>query len=168
MELSVDLDNNNFKLLGEPYFYGADLYVRIYGKYARVNPDSILFSYTLKNNNSVVFSSSFQNVKVLSKWNGVSFVDRIQDLIPNTQYVVDFSIFSDHNFSFSFKIKTPYPPKEYESWVWDESNLSWEAPVAYPEDGENYEWDEKIQNWTIVSAEIEEDVEEVEEVVEES
>jgi len=34
------------------------------------------------------------------------------------------------------------------SWVWDESAVSWTAPVALPMDGFPYLWDENITNWT--------------------
>tara|TARA_Y100000004_G_scaffold183898_1_gene232272 strand:+ start:3547 stop:3969 length:423 start_codon:yes stop_codon:yes gene_type:complete len=40
-------------------------------------------------------------------------------------------------------------PKPYDSWVLNETEWTWEAPVAVPEDTENkrYEWDEDIQEW---------------------
>ena len=42
------------------------------------------------------------------------------------------------------------PPKPYESWVLNEDTCLWEAPVAYPEDGEDYTWDEESTSWTLV------------------
>jgi len=42
------------------------------------------------------------------------------------------------------------PPKPFESWVLDEGTCLWEAPVAYPEDGETYTWDEESTSWTLV------------------
>ena len=42
------------------------------------------------------------------------------------------------------------PPKPFESWVLDEATCLWEAPVAYPEDGETYTWDEESTSWTLV------------------
>ena len=42
------------------------------------------------------------------------------------------------------------PPKPFESWVLDEDTCLWEAPVAYPEDGEDYTWDEESTSWTLV------------------
>jgi hypothetical protein len=47
------------------------------------------------------------------------------------------------------------PPKPFESWVLDEDTCLWEAPVAYPEDGESYEWDEELQEWTALENETE-------------
>ena len=42
------------------------------------------------------------------------------------------------------------PPKPFESWVLDEDTCLWDAPVAYPEDGEDYTWDEESTSWTLV------------------
>jgi hypothetical protein len=47
------------------------------------------------------------------------------------------------------------PPKPYESWVLDEDTCLWEAPAAYPEDGNVYTWDEETQEWTAVENETE-------------
>ena len=43
------------------------------------------------------------------------------------------------------------PAQPYASWVWDEDSYSWQAPVAYPEDGENYRWDEETTSWVVFS-----------------
>ena len=39
------------------------------------------------------------------------------------------------------------PPKQYESWTLNEDTCQWEAPVAYPDDGNVYEWNETNQQW---------------------
>lgn len=39
------------------------------------------------------------------------------------------------------------PPQPHPSWTLDEDTCLWEAPVAYPDDGEVYQWDEETQNW---------------------
>lgn len=39
------------------------------------------------------------------------------------------------------------PPKPYPSWTLDEDTCLWEAPVAYPSDGNMYEWNETDQQW---------------------
>ena len=35
------------------------------------------------------------------------------------------------------------PPKPYNSWTLNETTCWWEAPVAYPSDGELYSWNEE-------------------------
>ena len=42
------------------------------------------------------------------------------------------------------------PKKPFNSWVLNEDTCRWEAPVAYPNDGQDYKWNETIQNWELV------------------
>ena len=42
------------------------------------------------------------------------------------------------------------PPKPYASWTLNETTCLWEAPVAYPTDGELYNWNETNQTWEII------------------
>ena len=39
------------------------------------------------------------------------------------------------------------PPQPYASWTLNETTCLWEAPVAYPTDGEEYIWNETDQQW---------------------
>ena len=39
------------------------------------------------------------------------------------------------------------PPQAFPSWTLNEDTCQWDAPVAYPSDGEFYHWDEDILNW---------------------
>ena len=39
------------------------------------------------------------------------------------------------------------PPKTYPSWTLNETSCEWEAPVAYPSDGEEHQWNETDQTW---------------------
>ena len=43
------------------------------------------------------------------------------------------------------------PPKPYSSWILNETTCDWEAPVAYPTDGQRYNWNETNQTWDLVS-----------------
>ena len=38
-------------------------------------------------------------------------------------------------------------PKPYSSWTLNEDTCSWEAPVAYPDDGKFYTWNEETTSW---------------------
>lgn len=44
------------------------------------------------------------------------------------------------------------PPKPYVSWTLNEDNCTWEAPVAYPTDGNIYNWDEESGQWVLAKA----------------
>jgi hypothetical protein len=41
------------------------------------------------------------------------------------------------------------PPKPYNSWVLNEQTCNWNAPIAYPNDGQRYTWNEETQSWTL-------------------
>ena len=41
-------------------------------------------------------------------------------------------------------------PKPFNSWILNEDTCLWEAPVAYPDDGERYTWNETNLNWEII------------------
>jgi len=40
-------------------------------------------------------------------------------------------------------------PKPYNSWILNETTCNWEAPIAYPNDGQIYFWNEETQSWTL-------------------
>ena len=42
------------------------------------------------------------------------------------------------------------PPQPYPSWVLNEDTCLWNAPVAYPDDGDEYQWNEATQDWVDV------------------
>jgi hypothetical protein len=42
------------------------------------------------------------------------------------------------------------PPKPYPSYILNEDTCHWEAPVAYPTDGQEYKWNEETTTWDLV------------------
>ena len=45
------------------------------------------------------------------------------------------------------------PPQPYASWTLNDDTCLWEAPVAYPDDGELYQWDEETTSWVALTTE---------------
>jgi len=41
-------------------------------------------------------------------------------------------------------------PKPFDSWILNEDTCRWEAPVAYPNDGQRYIWNEQTKSWDLV------------------
>jgi hypothetical protein len=41
------------------------------------------------------------------------------------------------------------PPQPYTSWTLNNDTCLWEAPVAYPDDGQRYTWDESSTSWVL-------------------
>jgi hypothetical protein len=44
-------------------------------------------------------------------------------------------------------------PKPYNSWLLNETNCIWEAPVLYPNDEKMYSWDEETVSWVPITTE---------------
>ena len=44
-------------------------------------------------------------------------------------------------------------PKPFPSFILNEDTCRWEAPVAYPIDGQIYKWNETIKNWELITKE---------------
>ncbi len=44
-----------------------------------------------------------------------------------------------------------YAPQPYASWTLNSTSYLWEAPVAYPDDGQVYTWNEADQQWDLVT-----------------
>lgn len=42
------------------------------------------------------------------------------------------------------------PPQPFPSWLLNEETCLWNAPIAYPEDGNKYLWDEALKQWKIL------------------
>ncbi len=44
----------------------------------------------------------------------------------------------------------PPKPKDLNSWVINDETGLWEAPIPYPDDGQNYLWNEDAQSWELI------------------
>ena len=53
------------------------------------------------------------------------------------------------NYSYDQTRDAFIPPKPYNSWILNETTCQWDAPVAYPEDGQSYSWNEETQQWDV-------------------
>jgi hypothetical protein len=43
------------------------------------------------------------------------------------------------------------PPKPFNSWILNETTCLWEAPVAYPQEGNIYNWNEQTLSWDLLN-----------------
>jgi len=41
------------------------------------------------------------------------------------------------------------PPQRFPSWTLNETSCLWEAPVAFPTDGQDYDWNETTRTWDL-------------------
>ena len=50
-------------------------------------------------------------------------------------------------FVYDKKLDAFIPPKPFESWILNQEQCIWEAPIEFPEDGKLYTWDEETISW---------------------
>lgn len=55
--------------------------------------------------------------------------------------------FAGVGFTYDSNADAFYGPSPYLSWVLNTSTYLWQAPVAYPDDGEEYDWNEQTKSW---------------------
>ena len=58
--------------------------------------------------------------------------------------------YSAIGFKYNETLDAFIPPKRFKSWILNETSCLWEAPVAYPEDGQDYDWNETDKTWDLV------------------
>jgi len=42
-------------------------------------------------------------------------------------------------------------PQPFNSWTLNEDSCQWEAPTAYPTDGQQYTWNEETTSWELIT-----------------
>ena len=110
-------------------------------------------------NNKVIEVLSVNN-EVLLDSNGVEQEDNGIDFLTKlTGYPVWKQTSYNNNFRKNFAgIGMTYdedrdafiPRKPFPSWILNETTCRWEAPVAYPNDGQTYIWNETIKTWDLL------------------
>lgn len=71
-------------------------------------------------------------------------------LWKQTSYNANFrKNFAGIGYTYDAQLDAFIPPKPYPSWVLDENTCRWQAPVAYPSEG-NYVWIESLGQWQAI------------------
>ena len=85
---------------------------------------------------------------------GINFLNNLyktRDVWKQTSYNNNFrKNFAGIGFRYDDVRDAFIPPKPFDSWTLNETTCLWEAPVAYPTDGQNYKWNETNQTWDLV------------------
>ena len=58
--------------------------------------------------------------------------------------------FAGIGFNYDAEADAFYQDSPYPSWVLNTSTYLWQAPVAYPTDGQVYDWNEETQSWDAI------------------
>lgn len=98
----------------------------------------------------VVHNNELLDNGVESEAKGISFC---QSLFPDTTWVQTSyngnirKNYAGIGYSYDAQRDAFIPPKSFASWVLNEVTCQWDAPVLYPQDGNEYVWDEAQKTW---------------------
>lgn len=80
------------------------------------------------------------------------FVDKLPGIWIQTSY--NGSIRKNYagiGHTYDFVKDAFYAPQPFSSWILNEDTYKWEAPIAYPTDGNLHIWNEELSNWEKVN-----------------
>ena len=84
---------------------------------------------------------------------GVDFLNNLygtRDVWKQTSYNANFrKNYAGIGYEYDQTRNAFIPPQPYPSWTLNEKTCRWEAPVAYPTDGQNYRWNETNETWEV-------------------
>ena len=85
---------------------------------------------------------------------GVDFLNNLygtRDVWKQTSYNGNIrKNYAGVGFTYDETLDAFIPPKEFKSWILNETTCLWEAPVEKPTDDELYKWNEEDQTWDVV------------------
>lgn len=90
---------------------------------------------------------------------GVQYISTDQDIVEGViletvpDEVWNISVWAENSgkkFQDSFSVTVARPVKLFDSWVWNEDEKMWKAPVDRPNDKKTYVWNEDILNWEFI------------------
>ena len=116
--------------------------------YARVNNENIITFVTPIPNEMITDINGVEHEDWAFKHLYETIPDSLGDRWVQTSYNNNFRVrYVGLGYSWNQELNAFIPPKPYESWSLNEETCLWEAPVAYPTDGEVYDWDEDLGDW---------------------
>ena len=59
--------------------------------------------------------------------------------------------FAGIGFTYDSNLNAFIAPQPFPSWLLNESDCQWSAPVSYPTDGFTYQWNEQRLDWELVN-----------------
>ena len=118
----------------------------------RVDIRGLSYGADVRVNGELVLKKSWppEGVKYVSTDQNELVTERLTTFPPDAE--CEFSVWvkgrnGEYTGQTTFTI--PRPEQLYDSWGWNTETLNWEAPVPYPDDGNDYTWDEENQQWVI-------------------
>lgn len=115
--------------------------------------DNLSFGFSVKENDVVIQQKSFpQNGIIYESTDQEFLIGELLDSVRlGKQYVLSaWATNGGTTWSEDFDVLLPRWTQPFPSWIWNEDNECWIAPVPLPEDiSHNYSWNEELQTWDI-------------------
>jgi len=117
--------------------------------FAKLGTGNIIEQVISINNSVITDSNGVEQEKL-----GVDFINKLyntRDVWKQTSYNRTFrKNYAGIGYQYDQMRDAFIPPKPFNSWILNEDTCRWEAPVAYPQDGNRYKWNESTLTWDIV------------------
>lgn len=129
----------------------ADLYITFTEDAPVIEFKDLNFGYELSLGGVIVQSNNFppENTRYVRSDQPYLVVERLNLEMEKTYSLFLWCENDGKRFEKTFEFTTPRPAQPFESWVWNEAEQFWEAPVAHPDDDELYIWDEDTTSWVL-------------------
>jgi hypothetical protein len=116
--------------------------------FAKIGLNSKVIQIVTINNNELLDSNGVEQ-----EVNGINFLTNLTGwaIWKQTSYNNNFrKNYAGIGYTYDEDRDAFIPKKPFNSWLLNETTCQWEAPVAYPTDGQYYKWNETIVNWELV------------------
>ena len=120
--------------------------------FAKLDENNVVIEVNVVDNKDVgdlpFPESETVGIELLNNWAGEVFNWK------QTSYNGNFrKNYAGPGFTYNEEFDAFLSPKPFASWKLNKQYWDWEAPVAFPDDGENHHWDEKNLSWIILNPE---------------
>jgi len=119
--------------------------------FAKLDENNAVLEVHVVNNNDLLqdgIESEAKGIQFLIDWSG-GYTNWKQ-----TSYNGNFrKNYAGIGFTYDAQRDAFIPPQPFPSWTLNEDTCLWDAPVAYPTDGQRYQWDEATTSWVAVPTE---------------
>lgn len=162
MKITFDIHNKNFNLDLEeidPYYDYLDLKFSFTEDGIReATFTDLSFGYSLLDESEEMSKNEYPKENIEYLFNDQEYLElsRVLGFRSNRNYVISVWVINAgsqylEDLSFYF----PKPLKPFNSWVWNDAIIQWQAPVQYPGGDEEpfYIWNEEDQSWDMFISE---------------
>jgi hypothetical protein len=120
--------------------------------YAKLDENSIVIEVNVIDNDQEELGEAGIVEWLLAGWGGVDWKKTSYNTNANTHSLGGTPFRKNYagiGFTFDSDRDAFIPPQPFPSWLLNEDTCQWEAPVPYPDDGDNYAWDEESESWVL-------------------